>query len=164
MAQKQDTAPKYINAFFPGQKGLLAQQLNAGFGGGLKNWSNQLDKTYSAMPQFQPYPYPAPENGGKDNPGGGKKDPSPGDPGTPPTDPNTDPGGYHWNSHSALPMGGLAALAGNGAQQTAPYAPQMAAAPQYAALTQQMMTRQPNGLMALNPQAMAFYRQIYGSR
>jgi hypothetical protein len=154
-----------FGAYFPGQKGLLSDQLSWGFGHSPTQWGKYLDSTYSRMQPIPDYPYTTPPT--PDKPG--KKPDKPGKP----DDPGTDNGDDGWtgNSHSALlpMMTGLPAL-GASTAQTMPQQntgmPQSYAAspnPQYAQLAQQMMQQQPNGLMALNPQALAFLRQ-YGGR
>jgi hypothetical protein len=47
-----DTKQAFLPAFGPGQKGLLAQQMNQGFGGGQKQWAGLLGQ------QFQPTAMP----------------------------------------------------------------------------------------------------------
>jgi hypothetical protein len=65
-----------LSAFLPGQRNALAQQLNQGFGGGLKQWNGILGDTYSGM-RFTPnalgYPnndQTGDNNGGNDGKGG----------------------------------------------------------------------------------------------
>lgn len=165
MAQQNDNTPKPTPAFFPGQKGLLSQQLSWGFGKSPQHWSHMLDQTYSPLQPMQPYKYAyvPPTDGGDGKPN------DPGKPGKPGGGKDDDPGlpsGYPWNSHSALPAGmGLAAL-----QQNQPPQLPMPTMPQYQQFQQpmqpaqqQMMGQQQNGLMALNPQILAYLR-AYGGR
>jgi hypothetical protein len=65
-----------LSAFLPGQRNALAQQLNQGFGGGLKQWNGILGDTYSGM-RFTPNALGYPNNdqtgnnnGGNDGKGG----------------------------------------------------------------------------------------------
>lgn len=64
--------PLKIAQGFPGQMGLLAQQMNQGFGGGLLAQQNYLNDLYSPveMPQdfFAPEPEKKKKTGGKDKP------------------------------------------------------------------------------------------------
>lgn len=53
-ANKEDVIP----AFLPGQRGLLAQQLNRGFGGGQKQWRGVLSDVYAPM-AVTPFDYGA---------------------------------------------------------------------------------------------------------
>lgn len=50
-----------LSAFLPGQRNALAQQLNQGFGGGLKQWNGILGDTYSGM-RFTPNALGYPNN------------------------------------------------------------------------------------------------------
>lgn len=59
---------KMIQPFMPGQQGLLADQLNAGFGGGVNQWSGLLDQWTSPMKLPGKFNYGNPMT----NMGGGK--------------------------------------------------------------------------------------------
>ena len=59
-----------IQPFMPGQQGLLASQLNAGFGGGVDQWSGLLDQWTDPMRLQKPFKY------GKGPVGGGTKGPA----------------------------------------------------------------------------------------
>lgn len=70
-----------IPAFMPGQQNALADQLQAGFGGGLGHWQNFLGNTYSSMAPIQPFQYgdpkkkPEDDKNGKPDDKGGKREP-----------------------------------------------------------------------------------------
>lgn len=62
-----------LSAFQPGQLGALANQLNAGFGGGVKDWKADLRGTYDPT-KIKPFNWGGGNGGGNGN-GGGKPDP-----------------------------------------------------------------------------------------
>ena len=75
-------------AFQPGQLGALANQLNAGFGGGVQDWKADLRNTYDPT-QVKPFNWGGGNGGGN---GGGKPDPrNPGGGGPNPGDGGFDP-------------------------------------------------------------------------
>jgi len=56
-----------LPAFMPGQLGALAGQLNAGFGGGFKDWKADLRNTYNATPS-KPFNFGGGNGGGQNQP------------------------------------------------------------------------------------------------
>lgn len=54
---KQPQKMPMINPFMPGQKGLLADQLNAGYGGSEQKWKGLLGQYYQPMSQPAPFEY-----------------------------------------------------------------------------------------------------------
>lgn len=75
-----------LSSFMPGQLGMLAQQLNAGFGGGQKAWRNSLMQPYIDASKVQ---YGEPEEPTKDPKNRRNRDGRDDQPDNPdPTDPN----------------------------------------------------------------------------
>ncbi len=150
-----------LSAFFPGQQDALAQQLAAGFGGGLKKWNGILGQTYSDMkitPNPLDYPRGKPDDRSHDH----DRDRHDGDHGKPdPSDPN-DPGYNPFGHDGTAPwLGGMMQAAN----------PQMFGAMQQPmiqgpAVASPMMQSgmQPQVSNGLSPQVMAMLRARFGGR
>lgn len=62
---KKNATPK-ISPFMPGQRGMLADQLSTGFGGGQGQWARYLNEVYSPIPTKNFQPARKGGNGGND--------------------------------------------------------------------------------------------------
>ena len=67
--KRQPQTPEMLGAFMPGQRGLLANQLNKGFGGGMGAWKGLLSDSFSPMTAPQPFQYGQGGGMGGKNPG-----------------------------------------------------------------------------------------------
>lgn len=54
---RPDKTGGLLSAFMPGGQGLLAKQLNAGFGGGNQQWQKYLGQVYSPTQMRAPFEY-----------------------------------------------------------------------------------------------------------
>lgn len=142
-----------LSAFLPGQQAALAQQLNQGFGGGLKQWNGILGETYSPQPiQNNPLGYPRPGHGGKND---GKD----GD-GTDNTDASTQDGWTSggFNPHSSAPY--MMQQPGQPSSQMQPVAQPNVAQP----MLQPVNGPMPQVPQGLSPQVIALLRARFGGR
>lgn len=148
--------PGLLSAFFPGQQNALAQQLAAGFGGGLKKWNGILGQTYSDMtmtPNPLGYPRVKPDDRShdhdhdRDRHGDGRDKPD-----------GKDPGYDPWGHDGAAPwLGGMMQTANP--QMFGAMQPPMIQGP---AVASPMM--QPKASNGLSPQVMAMLRARFGGR
>jgi hypothetical protein len=162
-----------LSAFLPGQQSALAQQLNQGFGGGMKQWNGILGQTYSDS-SYTPNPLGYPrdiqnnrghvvKNDGKGDGGGGG---------------NHDVGGFdngHVNPQSAAIMADAAQNVRPNMQAGQPQIMPNIAQGQMPTVQgqipqqmqpQMMLGQQPQMNMpsGLSPQVMALLRARFGGR